>query len=73
MLATRVINAFQVELPLRSLFQSPTVADMAVVIAQRQTKKADEEDMERMLAELETFSDEQARCLLDDETESSMG
>ena len=38
---SRVINAFQVELPLRALFESPTVAAMAVIITQRQANKAE--------------------------------
>ena len=49
-----VIKAFQVELPIRSLFESPTVADMAVLVVQNLAKQADTKDVERMLAELET-------------------
>ena len=50
---SRVIRTFQVELPLRSLFESPTVADMAAAIVQNQAQKAEQADIERMLAELE--------------------
>jgi hypothetical protein len=53
----------QVELPLRSLFASPTVADMTVVIIQNQMKRAQEKDIERMLAELEELSDDAAKQL----------
>jgi len=67
----RVIKTFQVEVPLRSLWESPTISDMAVVIVQNQAKEAEEEDLNRMLAELETLSDEQAQRLLSDEDESS--
>ena len=49
----RVIKAFQVDLPLRSLFEAPTVADMAVAIVQNQAQKVEQADIERMLAELE--------------------
>ena len=35
---TQVIKYFQLEIPLQSLFQSPRIADMAAVIAQRQGK-----------------------------------
>ena len=63
---SRVINAFQVELPLRALFESPTVAAMAVIITQRQANKAEAANLERMLAELEALSDEQAQRLLID-------
>ncbi|MGH7770389.1 MAG: hypothetical protein ACREQP_23300, partial [Candidatus Binatia bacterium] len=51
---------FQLELPLQSLFQSPTVAEMAAVIRQYQETSLTEEELERMLAELETMSEEEA-------------
>jgi len=65
---SRVIRKFQVEVSVKSLFDSPTVADMALAITQRQAAKADEEEIERMLDELEALSDEEARRLLADES-----
>jgi acyl carrier protein len=63
---SRVINTFRVKVPLRSLFQAPTVADMAVVIVLNQAEKAESKDIDRMLAELEVLSDEEALRALDD-------
>ncbi len=57
LLATQVISrlrqAFQVELPLRYLFDTPTVADLAVAIAQKLAEQTDSELLEQMLAKLE--------------------
>lgn len=57
LLATQVISrlrqALQVELPLRYLFDTPTVADLAVAIAQKLAEQTDNELLEQMLAELE--------------------
>ena len=64
---SRVIKTFRVELPLRSLFESPTVADMAVVITENMANKVGHEELARMLAELESLSDEEARKQLADE------
>jgi acyl carrier protein len=61
---SQVIKTFQVELPLRSLFDAPTVAEMAVVIAQNQANKAGQEELSPILTELEALSNEEARCLL---------
>jgi acyl carrier protein len=65
---SQVIKKFQLELPLRSLFQSPTIAEMAAVIEAYQEKKIGEADLEGMLAELESLSDEEARRLLAEES-----
>lgn len=51
----RVIKTFQVEVPLRSLWGSPTVAEMAEIIVQGQVKAANQEAVQRMLSELESF------------------
>ena len=67
---SRVIKTFRVELPLRFLLEAPTVGDMAVVIGQNQMKQAGQEDLDRMLAELEALSEDQAQRLLTDENES---
>jgi len=64
---SRVINTFKVELPIKTLFDSPTVADMAMIITQNETKKAGQEELARMLTELEALSDEEAQRLLTQE------
>jgi len=70
---SQVIKEFQLELPLQSLFQSPTVAEMAVTITENQAKKVGQEEMARMLAELEALSDEEAHQLLADKGGESYG
>ena len=64
---SRVIKTFQVEVPLRSLFESPTIADMAVIIIKNQANEAEQEDINRMLTDLEALPDEQAQGVLSDE------
>jgi acyl carrier protein len=63
--ATRVISQvlkqFQVEVPLNSLFESPTVAEMARLITEHRAKKLSEHELQNILKELESMSDEQAQ------------
>jgi len=61
---SRVIKQFQLEIPLQSLFQSPTIADMAAVITAHQGKALDEQGLATMLDELESLSEEDAEQLL---------
>ena len=61
---SRVIDTRKVELPIRSLFESPTVANMTAVIIQSKAKRAEQQDIEPMLAQLEALSDERATYLL---------
>ena len=68
---SQVIKNFQSELPLQSLFQSPTIAEMAAVIMEHQGKRLGEEELERVLGELESLSDEEAQRLLNEETTST--
>jgi predicted Zn-dependent peptidase len=62
-----VVKAFQLKLPLKALFESPTIADMALVISQNQTKKAGQEELEHMLEEVEALSEEEAQRLVSSE------
>jgi amino acid adenylation domain-containing protein len=63
-LASRISNAFHIDLPLRTVFEASTVASLAVQIAQLQTKRAASEDMADVLADLQSLSDEEAELLL---------
>jgi amino acid adenylation domain-containing protein len=68
LLATQVISrvreAFNLEIPLRIMFEDSTVARLAVSITQAQAKQAEQEDVSRLLAELNELSDEDAQRLL---------
>ncbi|MGH7830050.1 MAG: phosphopantetheine-binding protein, partial [Candidatus Binatia bacterium] len=70
LLATQVISrvgeAFHLELPLRALFENPTVAGLAVQITQIQAGRSAPE-MAELLADLESISDEEAQLLLSQE------
>ena len=60
LLATQVVSslrkAFQVEIPPGSLFEMPTIAGLAVRIAQLQAEDADPEEVDLLLTELEVSS-----------------
>jgi len=57
-IVSRVINEFQIELPLQVVFQSPTVARMAGVITEYQAKVLGEGSLDGIVAELESIADE---------------
>lgn len=67
LLATQVMSrlreAFHIEIPLRALFENPTVAELAMQI-QAQVKKFAPQKVGDLLVELESLSDEEAELLL---------
>jgi amino acid adenylation domain-containing protein len=58
---SRVVAAFELQLPIRALFDSPTIAAMADVISGKAGRKADEEDLKRLLSEIESLSEEKVK------------
>jgi acyl carrier protein len=68
LLAARVAaalrDAFGVEVPLRTLFEKPTVADLALAVAQLRLEQADTTEAARLLDTLEGLSDEEVEALL---------
>jgi acyl transferase domain-containing protein/acyl carrier protein len=63
-LVSEVNKHFGVILPFQSLFQSPTVAEIATVISQIGAKQPGEPALQRILSQLELLSDEDAKMLL---------
>jgi amino acid adenylation domain-containing protein len=63
---SRIQSAFDVELSLRALFSTPTVAGLATAITQQKTEQVDGEMLARMLAELEELSPDVAKAQLAD-------
>jgi hypothetical protein len=54
---SRVRDAFQMEVRVRCLFDTPTVAGLAVVLAQSLVDQAEQEAVDHMLDELERLSE----------------
>jgi amino acid adenylation domain-containing protein len=65
--ASRIVSAvlqrFQLDIPLKALMESPTVAEMAVVIIEHQGRYLGDGKLESILNELELLSDEDASRL----------
>ena len=63
---SRVNESLQIEMPLRAMFEQPTVAGLALAAAQRQAITLEDEAVQ-LLTELSQLSDEEAQELLESE------
>ena len=61
---SRLMKTFHLRLPLKALFESPTVATMCLAITQNQPELAVHDDLTQALTEVESLSDEDAEKLL---------
>ena len=66
-IATRMQRVFQVELTLRTLFNVPTIAEMATTISELQVAEEDPEEIARMIAELKDLSPDELAAFLEAE------
>jgi len=68
LLATQVVSqvrdTFQVELPLRSLFEAATVSDLTTVVEQRVIEQVGGETLTEMWAEIEQLPEDEVEALL---------
>ncbi|MBW4617801.1 MAG: amino acid adenylation domain-containing protein [Cyanosarcina radialis HA8281-LM2] len=63
-IVSRLRQAFQIQLPLRYLFDFPTVADLGAIVAQKLAEQTDSEVLAQMLAELEELPEEEIKEVL---------
>jgi acyl carrier protein len=72
-LISRVRDSFQVELPLRTIFETATVSGMSVAILQRRAEEVGGDEMVQMLAEIEQLSEGDLQALLPTERQLLRG
>ncbi|HKU72441.1 MAG TPA: amino acid adenylation domain-containing protein [Pyrinomonadaceae bacterium] len=69
LLATRMVSlvreSFQVEVPLRSVFETPTIAGLSVTLIQNRAALIENQELEELIAKLEQLSEEEAQTILD--------
>ena len=63
-LVSRLCKTFEIELPYKSLFSAPTVAELAEVMLQKLAEQTDQEALAQALAEIEQLSEDEAQEIL---------
>lgn len=63
-IVSRVREEFQVELPLRTLFEQPTIAGLARVITKTRAARTEQTEMSSLLTEIESLLDNEATAMI---------
>jgi len=61
---SQICEAFHVDLTLISLYEAPTIAELAVLIVQKRAEQTDDAALEQVLAQIEDLSEDEAQTLL---------
>jgi acyl carrier protein len=70
---SHIRNEFRVQFPLFSFLEAPTIADMAAKIGECPSAETEEEEMHKLLNELDGMSDEEAQRLVAEQGETNKG
>jgi len=63
-IVSRIRGAFSIEFPLRSLFEMPTIAEIAAMIEQNHAKQASDPELAQILREVEAMTEEEAQKIV---------
>jgi acyl carrier protein len=63
-LVSRLRDVFQLELPLSSVFESPTISELAILITHKLTEQREQEEVNKILAEIEQMAPVEVHRLL---------
>lgn len=63
---SRVIQEFHLDLPVKALFDCPTVAQMAAVITTNQANRASDTELAQLLGEVDAMTEEEAQRRVND-------
>ncbi|NJN12722.1 MAG: KR domain-containing protein [Richelia sp. RM1_1_1] len=63
-LVSRICKTFEIELPYKSFYSAPTVAELSDIIIQKLTQQTDQEALVQALAEIEQLSEDEVQEIL---------